>query len=97
MILFEIDRSLDLVQEEETGVLVVEGAHMIDAKVAEQRGSLIGHKVDRFFASSKTCSDCGHINRDLELSDRQWVCQGCGAIHRRDFNRVWREYFRDVT
>lgn len=43
-------------------------------------------KVDRFFASSKTCSDCGHINRDLELSDRQWACQACGTIHRRDFN-----------
>ena len=43
-------------------------------------------QVGRFYASSKTCSDCGHVNRDLELSDRTWVCAGCGTIHLRDWN-----------
>jgi putative transposase len=43
-------------------------------------------KVDRFFASSKTCSECGHVNHDLQLSDRRWTCQGCGTIHDRDWN-----------
>lgn len=43
-------------------------------------------KVGRFFASSKTCSGCGHKNTELALSDRRWGCQGCGSIHDRDFN-----------
>lgn len=41
---------------------------------------------DRFFASSKTCSDCGAINQSLVLSDRMWVCASCGAVHDRDTN-----------
>ncbi|HPQ23217.1 MAG TPA: RNA-guided endonuclease TnpB family protein, partial [Candidatus Paceibacterota bacterium] len=40
-------------------------------------------KVDRFFASSKTCK-CGAKNEDLKLSDREWVCKSCGAVNKRD-------------
>lgn len=40
-------------------------------------------KVDRFYASSKTCG-CGVKNEDLRLSDREWVCKSCGAINQRD-------------
>lgn len=43
-------------------------------------------KVGRFFASSKTCSDCGYVNGKLTLSDRKWTCVGCGVIHQRDWN-----------
>lgn len=43
-------------------------------------------KVNRFFPSSKTCSNCGWINQDLKLSDRQWTCNPCGVVHDRDFN-----------
>jgi putative transposase len=43
-------------------------------------------KHDRWFASSKTCSDCGAVNKALKLSDRTWVCQSCGVIHDRDEN-----------
>jgi putative transposase len=43
-------------------------------------------KVGRFFASSKTCSNCGHINHALTLSDRTWLCAGCGTWHDRDLN-----------
>jgi putative transposase len=42
-------------------------------------------KVDRFFASSKTCSKCGIINEALTLKDRIWTC-ACGATHDRDIN-----------
>ena len=42
-------------------------------------------KVDRWFASSKTCSACGSINKELKLSQRSWVCS-CGAKHDRDHN-----------
>lgn len=41
--------------------------------------------IDRFYPSSKTCSCCGVINKDLKLSDREWFCV-CGAEHDRDIN-----------
>lgn len=43
-------------------------------------------KIDRFFPSSKTCSNCGWINQDLTLSIREWTCPSCGEKHDRDFN-----------
>lgn len=43
-------------------------------------------KVNRFYPSSKTCGDCGWINQDLKLSDREWTCNSCGVIHDRDEN-----------
>lgn len=43
-------------------------------------------KVNRFFPSSKCCSDCGWINQELKLSDREWTCKSCGVIHDRDWN-----------
>lgn len=43
-------------------------------------------KVGRFYASSKTCSDCGHVSQSLTLSERRWVCTGCGVLHERDWN-----------
>lgn len=48
-------------------------------------GTEIKH-VDRFFPSSKLCSDCGHKNTKLKLSERSWVCTNCGSIHDRDTN-----------
>ncbi len=42
--------------------------------------------VDRFYPSSKTCSNCGHKNQDLKLSDRHWQCPNCGTKHDRDLN-----------
>jgi putative transposase len=42
--------------------------------------------IDRWFPSSKTCSSCGYIKKDLTLQDREWVCPVCGAHHDRDLN-----------
>lgn len=53
--------------------------------VASGKGKAIG-LIDRFYPSSKTCFDCGYIHKDLELSDRCWVCPDCGTIHDRDIN-----------
>lgn len=53
--------------------------------VASTKGKVV-HLVNRFYPSSKTCSDCGAVHTQLELSDRRWVCQGCGSIHDRDAN-----------
>lgn len=43
-------------------------------------------KIDRFFPSSKMCSNCGWINQDLTLNIREWTCPSCGEKHDRDFN-----------
>ena len=42
-------------------------------------------KVNRFFPSSKTCGDCGWINQELKLSDREWTCKN-GHKLQRDLN-----------
>jgi len=38
--------------------------------------------VDRFYPSSKTCSQCGWINQGLELSDREWTCSNGHTVNR---------------
>ena len=43
-------------------------------------------KVDRWFASTKTCHKCQHKQDGLTLADRTWTCSGCGAVHDRDEN-----------
>ena len=42
--------------------------------------------TDRFYASSKTYSVCGHKKDDLRLSDRIYHCEYCGAVIDRDKN-----------
>lgn len=42
--------------------------------------------VNRFYPSSKTCHKCGYINKELKLSDRQWLCPVCGEVIERDYN-----------
>ena len=42
--------------------------------------------ADRFYASSKLCSVCGHKKSDLKLSDRIYRCESCGNVIDRDFN-----------
>ena len=52
---------------------------------ARDTGSLVV-MADRWFASSKTCSDCGWKLEELPLSVRSWTCPNCGAEHERDVN-----------
>ena len=43
-------------------------------------------KIGRFEPSSKTCSNCGAVNKELSLKDREWICKSCGTHHDRDIN-----------
>jgi len=52
---------------------------------AAMRGSVVA-VADRWYASSKTCSDCGHKLDDLPLAVREWTCPACGVVHDRDVN-----------
>lgn len=52
---------------------------------AEWRGTNI-LRIGRFEPSSKTCSNCGNINKELTLKDREWTCVGCNTKHDRDVN-----------
>lgn len=42
--------------------------------------------IGRFEPSSKLCSNCGTINKELQLKDREWICSECGTKHDRDAN-----------
>ena len=56
----------------------------LDYKSKWKNRSLI--KIDRFFPSSKTCNNCGFVNKDLQLKQRQWICPNCNTVLNRDIN-----------
>ena len=56
---------------------------MLRYKLEEQNKSLV--KVGRFFPSSKMCSRCGNVKKELALSERIYQC-GCGNCMDRDVN-----------
>ena len=58
-------------------------AHLI-RKAAER--CIAVRLVDRFYPSSKTCSNCGSYNKDLKLSQRVYHCSNCQEKIDRDFN-----------
>ena len=43
-------------------------------------------EADKWYPSSKTCSECGYIKPKLSLSERTFVCECCGAVIDRDKN-----------
>jgi putative transposase len=43
-------------------------------------------KIDRWFPSSKRCSNCGHIAEKMPLNIREWDCPECNTHHDRDLN-----------
>ena len=43
-------------------------------------------EADRFYPSSKTCSECGSVKKQLKLSEREYICEECGCVIDRDYN-----------
>lgn len=43
-------------------------------------------QADRFYPSSKTCSNCGAVKKSLKLGDRVYICSECGLKIDRDYN-----------
>ncbi len=58
--------------------------NMLKYKTARQGKGYI--EVNRFFASSKTCSCCLHAQAKMPLEIRMWTCDQCGTRHDRDIN-----------
>lgn len=58
--------------------------HMLDYKTKWYGSKLVF--VPRFYPSSKTCSECGMLRKELPLEIRQWQCAECHCIHDRDVN-----------
>jgi putative transposase len=55
----------------------------------EYKGDSYGceiHASDRFFPSSKRCSNCGYIKQDLTLAISEWECPECKSLWDRDVN-----------
>lgn len=44
------------------------------------------HVIDRYYPSSKTCSNCGTVKAKLSLSERTYRCDECGLVIDRDLN-----------
>lgn len=54
-------------------------------------------KIEHFFPSSKTCNECGYINKSLKLKDRTWICPKCGKVLDRDINAAKNILNRGLT
>jgi len=58
--------------------------HKLDCVCSKHDKQMV--KIDRWFPSSKTCSDCDFVYHNLGRYARSWVCPQCGTVHDRDLN-----------
>jgi transposase, IS605 orfB family len=98
----ELVRNYDFIAMENLNVEGMKQNHKLAYSIADVRWSqllnFIQYKclwygkefrqVDRFYASSKICSCCGTVHKDIvnSLSVREWTCPDCGTHHDRDVN-----------
>ena len=54
----------------------------LERKLKEHNHMLI--RINKWFPSSKTCLKCGHVHKELKLSDRIYICPKCGHVMDRD-------------
>ena len=53
--------------------------------VATKKGKQVVF-IDQWYPSSKTCSHCGHVLKELDLNTREWRCPSCQSVNGRDEN-----------
>lgn len=98
----ELVRNYDFIAMEDLNVEGMKKNHKLAYSISDVRWSqllsFIQYKcqwygkefkqVDRFYASSKICSCCGTVHKDIvnSLSVRGWTCPDCGMHHDRDVN-----------
>jgi putative transposase len=58
--------------------------NFLDYKLKQKGGLLV--EIDRWFPSSKTCSNCLYQVSEMPLEVREWTCPSCGSVHDRDEN-----------
>ncbi len=58
--------------------------NFLDYKLKDKGGLLV--EIDRWFPSSKTCSNCHYQVSEMPLEIREWTCPNCGSHHDRDEN-----------
>ena len=56
----------------------------LTSKIVASGGTVV--LADQWFPSSKTCHHCGHIHKELTLSERTYNCLNCGTVIDRDLN-----------
>lgn len=54
-------------------------------------------QIDRFYPSSKTCSNCHYLMSSIDLSVREWDCPSCGSHHDRDVNAAKNILFQGLN
>ena len=98
----ELVRNYDFIAMEDLNVSGLLKSHYMAYAIADVRWSQLVNfikykcqwygkefiQVDRFYASSKICSCCGTVHKDVvnSLSVREWTCPDCGTHHDRDVN-----------
>lgn len=62
------------------------GGFLSKLKIKAETGGIPVTEAAQFYASSKTCSNCGHKKKELSLSERMYHCSKCGISIGRDVN-----------
>ena len=79
----------DLLEEKKMSKLISDASWSTLRNFIEYKAEWQGKNVSvigRYFPSSKTCSNCGTIKKDLKLSERTYNCDNCNHSQDRDMN-----------
>jgi len=69
--------------------------NMLEYKLKRQGKTLV--RIDTWYPSSKTCSNCGYRMKEMPLSVRAWTCPSCGHAHDRDHNASLNLYRQGIV
>lgn len=100
--IFMEDLNVEGMKKSNLGKSVSDASFSMFSNILEYKCNWYGklfNKVNRFFPSSKLCSNCGYKNVNLKRSDSSWICSDCGIEHDRDTNaaiNIYNQGFLDV-